>query len=186
MDIYLIRHTTPNIAKGICYGQSNVGITNSFFDELKNIKTQLPQGTDFTIYSSPLFRCYTLAKHLGNLVYLDSSLKEINFGTWEQQAWNDIPKNELNPWMENFVYTAPPKGESYIELKTRVLNFFNQLIKNTSPENSIIIVTHAGPIRALLAHIQNINLVDSFDIKVAYSSITKLNYNNETVTLAEV
>jgi len=41
MEIYLIRHTTPDVAKGICYGQTDLDVANTFEEEViyKSIKT---------------------------------------------------------------------------------------------------------------------------------------------------
>lgn len=37
MDIYLIRHTTPAIAKGICYGQTDLDVTANFLQRCKGL-----------------------------------------------------------------------------------------------------------------------------------------------------
>ena len=33
MEIYLVRHTTPDVAKGICYGQADIDVTATFLAE---------------------------------------------------------------------------------------------------------------------------------------------------------
>ena len=183
MEIYLVRHTTPDIAKGICYGHANIGVTKSFDTEVALIKKQLPLKNDCKVYSSPLLRCYYLASALNNCTYLDNRLKEVNFGTWENVAWDNIPKEEIDPWMSNFVTATPPMGESYIQLQARVIDFFNALIEKHNEDETVIIVSHAGPIRAWLAHIQQIELKDSFDIKIDYGQVFKIQYVNNTFTL---
>lgn len=183
MEIYLVRHTTPEIAKGICYGHTNIEVTDSFKAEMASIKRQLPLDTNYKIYSSPLLRCYKLATALGNPIHLDSRLKEVNFGTWENQAWDAIPKKEIDPWMENFVTKTPPNGESYIELQKRVIDFFETLKEKSSEYNSIIVVAHAGPMRAWLSHIQKTALKDSFTIKIDYGQVFKIKHINNTFTL---
>ncbi|TAG13399.1 MAG: phosphoglycerate mutase, partial [Sphingobacteriia bacterium] len=42
MEIYLIRKKKKKIEKGICYGQSDLDITESFEEELGFIKPHLP------------------------------------------------------------------------------------------------------------------------------------------------
>ena len=37
MEIYLIRHTTPKIEKGICYGQADLNVADSFEEEINVI-----------------------------------------------------------------------------------------------------------------------------------------------------
>ncbi len=169
MEIYLVRHTTPNIEKGICYGQSDIGITDSFQSEVKEIHQQIPIEQISTVYSSPLQRCKLLAKTFNKDIIFDNRLKELNFGDWELQTWDSIHSKALDPWMNDFVNIQVPNGESYILLQQRILDFYTSL--DHSSEEKIIIVTHAGPIRALLSHIRQIDLKDSFDIKIGYGEV---------------
>lgn len=37
MKIYLIRHTTPHIEKGICYGQTDLDVAETFNNEAEII-----------------------------------------------------------------------------------------------------------------------------------------------------
>jgi len=170
MEIYLVRHTTPNVEKGICYGQSDIDVAISFNDELKKIVTKLPKDTNFKIISSPLERCALLAKNLGTSVVFDNRLKELNFGAWELKAWDKIPQKELSPWMQDFVNTPVTNGESYTQLAARVYAFFENISKIKTTK-TLIIVTHAGPIRALLSKLLDIPLKDSFTIKINYGDV---------------
>jgi len=59
-EIYLIRHTTPLVAKGICCGQTDLDITDSFKEEAAIIRQHLPENMG-SVHSSPLQRCSRLA-----------------------------------------------------------------------------------------------------------------------------
>ena len=117
MEIYLIRHTTPKVEKGICYGQADLDITETFSEEVEAIKPHLPSD-EIKVYSSPLQRCKKLADALfdGLAIDVHDDLMELNCGQWELLPWNDIPKEEIQPWMDDFVNVAVPKGESYVDL----------------------------------------------------------------------
>src|SRR6478736_3062578 len=104
MEVYLVRHTETVCEKGICYGQSDVGIREPYDTVFESILSQLPQ--DAILYSSPLQRCAILAKHIQNNSKIDSiiedtRLMEMNFGDWELKSWDVIPQEVLNPWMED-------------------------------------------------------------------------------------
>ena len=45
MDIYLVRHTTPKIDKGICYGQSDLELADSYPEEFKAILDVVPEDS---------------------------------------------------------------------------------------------------------------------------------------------
>ncbi len=172
MEIYLVRHTTPNIEKGICYGQSDIGITESFDAEVIKIHQNIPISEISKIYCSPLQRCKLLAQTCNKPIFFDNRLKEMDFGDWELKSWNTINPKELDPWMKDFVTTKVPNGESYIQLQKRMLDFYADL--NLLSDEKIIIITHAGPIRALLSYLRNIDLKDSFSINVTYGEVIKI------------
>lgn len=183
MEIYIIRHTTPDIEKGICYGQTDLNLKDTFPDEFKAIKKQIPNSkTSYIIKSSPLKRCALLANYLGAPVLFDDRLKELDFGDWEMQRWNHIPEEDLNPWMKDFVNVRVPKGESYTDLASRVYNFFEDII-NSDNEQNLIIVTHAGPIRAFLASVIDLPLEKSFNIKIQYGDVFHLEKTGNSLKL---
>lgn len=173
MEVYLIRHTTPDIAAGRCYGQSDIPLKPTFPEEMKTVRKALPAAVE-VIYSSPLSRCAMLAKalHPAELV-LDPRLMELDFGDWELQYWDNLPQEALNEWMEDFVHNSPPGGESMVELQNRVLAWWRELIFTNS--KSVAVVTHAGVIRVLKAYLDDIPLQDAFSkIKVDYGAVISL------------
>ncbi|WP_303315985.1 alpha-ribazole phosphatase [Flavivirga abyssicola] len=181
MEIYIIRHTTPNIEKGICYGQTDLNLASTFPEEFKTVKQQIPEGI-YHIKSSPLKRCALLANYLGTHVFFDERLKELDFGDWEMKAWHNISEKTLNPWMKNFVNVRVPNGESYVDLASRVNTFFEDVIKSHDEED-LIIVTHAGPIRAFLSSVLNVPLEKSFNIKIQYGDVFHLRKEEDALTL---
>ncbi|OMQ10058.1 alpha-ribazole phosphatase [[Flexibacter] sp. ATCC 35103] len=175
MEIYLVRHTETICEKGICYGQSDVGLAEPFEPIFENIVSQLPQ--EAIIFSSPLKRCVILAEYIQNntkalSLQKDNRLMEMNFGDWEMKNWNDINPEQLNPWMEDFVNINASNGESFIELHKRVGDFLSQFSKQ--PEASRIIVAHAGVIRSILCHHTLLPLKDAFNNKVDFGQVIKI------------
>lgn len=159
MEIYLIRHTTPAVERGVCYGQADIDVTESFHSEAALIRTHIPTSISH-IHSSPLQRCRKLAEYLfpeQDVVYHDA-LKEINCGDWELMKWDDIAKEQIQPWMEDFVNVRIPNGENYVQLYERTAALFDSL-QDSSP---LAIVTHGGVMRSILSHITHTSLKDSF------------------------
>ena len=186
MDIYLIRHTTPAIAKGVCYGQADLDVTASFYEEAAIIQQFLPEDIR-TVYSSPLQRCKRLTDHLfaAHTIQLHDGLKEINCGNWELQLWDDIPKEETDRWMSNLIQEPIPGGESYQEIFERVVKVFDQIIAQHElviPGDqalpSVAIVAHGGVIRSILSHITQTPLSDSFKaFSLHYGCVIKVVYS---------
>ncbi len=173
MEIYLVRHTAPDIAKGICYGQADIDVKETFLAEAEIISRYLPR-TIGAVYSSPLQRCKKLAGHLfgSHTIHLHDDLKEINCGQWELKAWDDIPKEVIDPWMNDFVTVRIPGGESYEDLYQRVTNVFVQIRQQAVP---VVIVAHGGVIRSILSYITNTPLQDSFTaFSLHYGCVIKI------------
>ena len=161
-DIYLIRHTTPAVAKGICYGQTDLDVTESFSAEAEAIREVLP-APFAAVHSSPLQRCARLATHLfpGHAVTLRPELMELHCGSWEMQPWDELPKHEIDPWMADFVNIRVPGGESYLDLHARVTECFNA-ITTVDAGGPQAIVAHGGVLRSILSGITGTPLIESF------------------------
>ena len=176
MSIYLIRHTAPLIEKGTCYGQADIDIKDSFFDEAAIIKTVIP--VEFRqVWSSPLQRCRKLAEHLFPTcpINLERKLKEINCGEWELQKWDDIPSHIVDPWMKDYVNVRIPGGENYIDVYDRAVDSFLNIASGETP---VAIVTHGGVIRSILAHITGTPLLDSFKaFAIHYGCVIRVSRN---------
>lgn len=172
MEIYLIRHTTPAIEKGICYGQTDLDVSETFEVECIDILSNVSPIENCIVYSSPLKRCTKLAAIFSKEVILDNRLMEINFGDWELQKWDDIPNKALQPWMDDFVNVTIPNGESYTELYKRSNHFFDEVINISAKK--IIIVCHSGVIRSILTQLKGIELQNSFDIQITYGQVFKI------------
>lgn len=166
MEVHLIRHTTVDVQKGICYGQSDVDVSDTFIQEAAALRLKLDQDYE-CIYSSPLKRCTLLANQL-NLgeTRIDSRLKEINFGTWELKEWNDIDSSSLTKWHENIVHFNDYSGESLLVFQYRVQSFLQELLKCKGEK--VMIVTHAGVIRLFYQFVMEFPLENMMKLPVQF------------------
>ena len=174
MEIYLIRHTSPDIESGTCYGQTDLGIRESFKKEAEIIAGYLPSNIGQVI-SSPLQRCRKLADFLfpGFPIELNENLKEIHCGDWELKKWSDIPKATLDQWMREFVTTPFPNGESYEQFYQRVISQFELITQRSTSPTAII--SHGGVIRSILANITKTPLEHSFNcFTLPYGCVVKI------------
>ncbi|MEH6695277.1 MAG: alpha-ribazole phosphatase [Hyphomonas sp.] len=150
MALTLLRHTTPAIASGVCYGMTDLDVAETFAEEARAVLNALPPPD--RIFSSPLTRCRKLAEHIAQShalpLTVDERLREMDFGTWEGLPWAEIPRGELDLWAEDFLHARPHGGESVAMLTERVRA---ALAEWHSHQGHALIVTHAGVIKAALA-----------------------------------
>ncbi len=177
MEVYLIRHTTPEAAKGLIYGRTDIPLADTFEQEKNAILKKLAFPLH-AVYSSPAKRCSLLAQQISPQFVIDERLYEVNFGKWEGRTWDDIDFEESKAWMEDYVNICPPDGESMVQMNERVQSFWNEL--QMKPFERVAVVTHGGVIRLLLAAVCNLPLKSIFNIEVEMGQVFLLSprHNN--------
>ena len=130
------------------------------------------------IISSPLSRCLKFSEALADTqgihFSVEANLKEIGFGSWEGRTPEDIKANEGDA-LENFL-TDPvnnrPKGaEPLNDFAERVWTAYNDLAEQYRGQH-ILIVAHAGVIRAITSKILGMSLDDVYShLKIEYAAI---------------
>ncbi|KRB89024.1 histidine phosphatase family protein [Noviherbaspirillum sp. Root189] len=151
MRLYLIRHGKPEVDMGTCYGSSDLAICERENRRVAEaILPSLPRGVP--VLTSPLRRCRGLAEAIAETIHApeivqDSRLAEIHFGDWEMRTWDAIPRSEIDAWAADVVHYRPGKGESVLDVATRVRRFYDDM--RSSGIADVIVVCHAGTIRLL-------------------------------------
>ncbi len=169
--LYLIRHTTPRIAPGLCYGQLDIGVADSFDEEANDVLSWLPPVE--LIITSPLKRTRLLAEHLAQAQHCelrsDARLMEKHFGAWEGRAWDSIARHEIDAWAADVLGYAPLGGESAQQLMQRVQNLLCDVTQ--LPHKNIALIAHGGSIRALLAQIGDVPLAEMLSWEMGYGAV---------------
>jgi probable phosphoglycerate mutase len=93
---------------------------------------------------------------------LDARLAEGSFGNWEGRTRAEVLRlgrrdAELLACWESDPACAPPGGESIQSIQKRIISLTDELTDEFS-ESSVVIVSHVGPIKALLAAVLEIPL----------------------------
>lgn len=135
------------------------------------------------IISSPLQRCTRFAQQLaetGNIpLKLDPRWQEISLGDWQGRNVTELQAEAgaaLQRYWQSPWDNPPPGGERFDDFQGRVLAAWQELLHQ--PEaGTILVVTHAGVIRTLLAQILNIPKSHWFNIEVAHASISRIEYD---------
>ncbi len=174
--LYLVRHTKPDIAPGICYGQLDPGVAGSFELEAQQVLAWLPPAE--LILTSPLQRTCRLAEYLAQALksdlWADARLMEKHFGLWEGKAWNDIARSEIEAWAVDVTGYAPPGGESGKQVMLRA----QALLRDAAllPNENVIMVTHGGMVRAMLAQLGHLPLADTLRWEVDYGTVIAVRF----------
>lgn len=113
----------------------------------------LSQGAT-RLYTSDLGRCVEtasiIASKLGLEITPNSRLRELNFGQWEGHTYDEVMSLDqelLERWYEDPFDIAPPDGETLTQLGQRVDEWLEQTMDELLIDETVIVVTHGGPIR---------------------------------------
>ncbi len=172
MRLVLVRHTEVTGTSGLCYGRTDVALADSFPREAATVRAALPPGP-FALHTSPAQRCRRLAETFALTFTIDPRLQELDFGDWDGRAWDDLPRPLLDRWCNDFVNGRPPQGETFTELAARAEDFVSDLARR-EPAGTVVAVTHAGVIRALLAPRRDLAATEAFTIAVPPGSVHSL------------
>lgn len=170
MELHLIRHTSVAVPLGTCYGQTDVPLADTFTVEAALVHRSIKHHHYDKVYCSPLSRCTRLANFCGHpSPTIDSRLMEMNFGSWENQRWDEITDPHLTRWFESWISQRTTNGESFNDLCERSTSFIESI--RNSEEQKIAIFTHAGFIRATWVTTQQYTPQEAFNRKIAYGEV---------------
>lgn len=148
MELHLIRHPRPDVAAGVCYGQSDVGLAECAATVAARLRPLLPER--FALHASPLARARLLAAELGQPI-LDDRLKEMHFGDWELRPYSELGA-AVDDWVHDPLGFCAPGGESGQVMAARVLQWLEALL-DTKPDRPVVVVAHGGPLRTIAGHL---------------------------------
>lgn len=178
MEIILIRHTSVEVPPGICYGQTDVGLRETFQEEaaitLKKLKSHLNEGEEFDqVYTSPLSRCVRLATYCGYAdAEKDDRIMEINFGDWEMKPYDHIDDPKLQEWYADYLNVAASGGESFAMQYKRVSSFLNELKEKNY--NKVAIFAHGGVLVCAEIYAGLVLTKNAFTALIPFGEIIKI------------
>lgn len=152
MKLWLLRHAQVVVDAGTCYGSSDVDCdAEAITTAAKNFAHHPSMGS--TLWTSPSTRASKLAQALSLMrpdlqgPRMDNRIQEMDFGEWEMQTWESIPRAAIDVWVDEFPHHRFGGKECVQDVLDRVADALSNACLLGVPE--IVWVTHAGVIRAV-------------------------------------
>lgn len=165
--ILAVRHGKPLGGEGLCYGRLDLPLAGP----PAAAPVLAAAGPFERIVSSPLRRARALAEAVGAAaglpVTLDARLAELDFGRWEGLSWDGVPRAELDAWAADPLGYRPGGADSAGAMLERLRAF-----RAEQGERRTLAVTHAGPVRCLLALGGTLPLAEALGATVPFGSVT--------------
>jgi len=177
--LLLVRHGDTELnSRERYWGHSDVKLGAAGLKQAEKLRDRLAAEKIDAIYSSDLERASLTARIIASKHQLDvitcAELQEINFGRAEGLTFDEIIRlfpalTELwTSWSRRLKF---PDGEGVDELDCRVSKFLGRLEKH-APDEVILIVAHAGPLRLLVCHLLGIEPQHWREIRLKLASLS--------------
>ncbi len=132
------------------------------------------------IISSPLKRCQEFAQALADknqcsLEIIDK-LKEVGFGTWEGRSRDEIKQTnltEFNAFYADPVHARPAGAEDLQQFSDRINQAYRQICVEYVDKH-VLVVAHAGVIRALVARQIGAPLAAIYQLQIDNAGLSRL------------
>jgi probable phosphoglycerate mutase len=190
--MFLVRHGQIRQHKSAVFlGQSDVPLSNLGREEVREMVGRRRTGFwDFAqndkgvrVFSSDLQRALESALIIAEALSVKGypkvteapGLREISLGSWDGRYIEDIRGefpvefeergNDIIEWKES-------GGENFYDLSYRVLKSFEEIISQA--EGDVIIVSHAGPLRAIIAECTGRSIEETIDIEIPHATLLRV------------
>jgi broad specificity phosphatase PhoE len=154
--VVLVRHAAVAEA-GSFLGQRDVALSPVGRRQLRCLGPKLSKYEIQAIYSSDLQRARSTAvaaaRKLGLDVQIRKGLREMRFGSWEGLSWRQIVRRFpglARRWQQRFPYQVVAGAERFEQFSRRVRRVLRDIVSRNIGR-CVLVVTHAGVIRAVLA-----------------------------------
>ncbi|MBL1433582.1 MAG: histidine phosphatase family protein [Gammaproteobacteria bacterium] len=136
------------------------------------------------IISSPLIRCSAFAEELAETndlpIDLDARLKEIGFGVWEGMTRCQLRADDpdiIRRFFRDPIANRPQGAELLTDFQHRISASIEDVVSRYSGRH-VLVVAHAGVIRAAMSYVLGSPIENMFRIKVSNAAITRLQFTS--------
>ena len=193
MIIFLRHGQAKNNTERILAGRTpGIPLTEVGIKQAKSIAKYLKSLKIDTIYSSPIERALTtadiIAKNNSIEYKIDNRLIEIDMGKFTGMPYDEIFATHGNVFLkfyEGETEIAHNGVETFTEVKKRVLDMVDYVIKQHTNEN-VLLVTHMDPIKAVLSTILDLKPQSLFELIIANCSLTVINEDQGKLSISAI
>lgn len=179
--VLLVRHGENDYVKKkrLAGRQAGVHLNKKGQQQAQAVAERLKEGPIKAVYTSPMERARETAQPIAEALGLEpvvrEGLLETDIGEWTGETIKKVSRMKL--W--KVVQGAPsllrfPGGESFAETQHRIIKELEWVSKQHEPEDTVVCVSHADPIKLAVAYYIGLPLDQFQRLVVAPASITAL------------
>ncbi|GHO95289.1 alpha-ribazole phosphatase [Reticulibacter mediterranei] len=168
-------------------GHSDIALSEQGYEQARWLAEFLRAAPIGTIYASDLLRARQTAEVIAQshpLVSIQTleAWRELNFGVWEGLTYAQIAERfpDRLAFFTDPLHASPPAGEAFSSLLQRVQTAFLVLVhdaaRQTDQQGDIVLVSHGGPLRALLCCILRMPLERQWQLRLNPGSVSAVEF----------
>lgn len=177
LTLHLVRHASTALTGRVPSGGDTHGpaLSDAGVAEAEALAATLEPPD--VLLSSPLLRTWQTASILGPEPELAPDWAELRLGEWDGLPYREIAERwpqEYTRWRESPA-ARPPGGESVEDLQQR-MDAATLRLRTEYPGRTVVVVTHTGPIRAVVARALEAGPAAFWRLRTDPASITTLRW----------
>lgn len=189
-SLFLIRHGhTKPTEDGRLYSDPSADLTARGREQAEALAQWVSKKTPDVVVCSEAVRVLSTASIICRSTELEpvtiKGFDEWRVGEWEGLSYWDIKASQPElyaKWSEDPICNRPPGGESIADLCKRAQDNLLQLLKRYEGQR-IAFVTHAGIIRAILAHALETPVRNFWRLSIPVASISRVDFSATFATV---
>jgi broad specificity phosphatase PhoE len=165
-------------------GRREIGLSDEGRAQATALAERLAGIEVSEILTSPLPRAVETARLIAGRHKLDEArdprLTDFHAGKWEGMKTAEIASSdEYKRFLANPLSDEIPGGEKLPEARDRMISSLSQALDDNAFGATLVVVSHAGPLRVLLAHYLGMDLATYHRIRLSHGSISALRFESE-------
>ena len=182
---HLLRHAPTNVDKGTVCGRMDALALLQDPALINRITARLPPES--LLITTPLRRTTETAAMLEAAGWaprdriVEAAFAEQDFGIWEGTTHDALSQEgsaDYIDFWDNPARNRPPGGESFADLMVRASAAFMSVTK-AYPARDIVLIGHAGSIRAIVATSLGISPENALTLEIAPLSLSLIDYTGD-------
>jgi probable phosphoglycerate mutase len=151
--IYLLRHCDYDNPRGILPGRLPVPLSAEGLVQAEKLRSHFATEKIARIYSSAVLRCQQTATIIADnripIVYDQRLLETLSAyqGYWAREEWDHF-----------FAHQADLGGETLVDIRKRVLGFYQEVLASLPDQETVIVCSHGDPLQQLYAGLKQLPL----------------------------
>lgn len=196
--LYLVRHGETDYNKNkIVQGHLQIPLNEVGREQARNAAKKFSTVKIDAVYSSDLIRASETAEIIANEhkleVTLSEALRERFLGRWQNKSGNNLPDELKRLLDQHNTLTTDEQWdkrpfEDYETNAELIARAFTQLraIATSHAGQNVLVVTHGGVLRVLLAHLGHIPRAQIWQYKVTNTGVIELQSDGTTFIVKRV